>query len=152
MRNALLMFAIVGSLTLVGSATSAAGGCHDVSGTFVAVTVVPPECPSFFCTGGTLSGDLAGTYFFVATGVTPTGDLTGQSTITLENGAVINGSDTSHLNGDGTFVTTVTVVGGTRQYEHATGQLSAPGHFTATGTEGTYAGTICLGAAESDDD
>src|SRR6266508_3332237 len=130
MRNALLLFAIVGSLTLVGSATGAAGGCHDVSGTFVAVTVVPPECPSFFCTGGTLSGDLAGTYFFVATGVTPT----------------------SHLNGDGTFVTTVTVVGGTRQYEHATGQLSAPGHFTATGTEGTYAGTICLGAAESDDD
>jgi hypothetical protein len=151
MRIAAVVLVSIAALALVGSASGASGGCHDVSGTFVAVTVVPPECPSFFCTRGTLSGDLAGTYFFAATGVTPAGDLTGASTITLENGAVINGSDTSHLNADGTFVTTVTFVGGTRQFAHAEGQLVAAGHFTATGTEGTYSGTICLGAEEDDD-
>ena len=43
------------------------------------------------------------------------------------------------------FVTTVNFSGGTRQFAHATGGLSAPGTFTATGTEGTYSGEYCLG-------
>ncbi len=62
-----------------------------------------------------------------AYGVAPSGDLLGHSTITRENGAGIHGNDQSHLNGDGTFVTTVNIVGGTRQFEHATGQIVAPG-------------------------
>ena len=123
---------------------AAAGGCHAVSGDFTAVA--PPDCPSFLCTHGRLTGDLSATYDFVATGLTPEGAVTGSSTITLDNGAVIRGSDTSVLHPDGTFVTTVRIVGGTRQYAHATGALVAPGAFTATGgTEGTYSGTICLG-------
>jgi hypothetical protein len=124
-------------------ASAAAGGCHAYSGDFTAVT--PAECPSFLCTHGTLSGDLSGIYDFVATGFTPTG-VTGQSTITLDTGAVISGSDTSVVNPDGTFVTTVSVVGGTRQFKHATGGLVAAGHFTPAGTEGIYSGVICLGA------
>ena len=45
----------------------------------------------------------------------------------------------------GTFVTTIDIVGGTRQYAHATGELVAPGHFTPQpGTAGTCSGTICL--------
>ena len=119
------------------------GGCHSYKGDFTAVT--PEVCPSFLCTHGMLTGDLSGTYDFVATGVTPTGELTGQSTITLETGAVIFGSDVSVLNPDGTFVTTVTIVGGMRQFEHATGTIVATGRFTATGTEGTYSAEICLG-------
>lgn len=145
------IFAIaLGALALAGPAWGAAGGCHAVQGDFTAVALQPfsAECPSFFCTAGTLTGDLAGTYFFVAYGVSPTGDLLGHSTITLTNGAVIHGNDTSHLNGDGTFVTTVNIVGGTRQFENATGQLVAPGHFTASGTEGTYSGEYCLGGEE----
>ena len=72
--------------------------------------------------------------------------MAGHSTITLANGAVIRGNDTSVLHPDGTFVTTVQIAGGTRQYAHATGALVAPGRFTANGgTEGTYSGTICLG-------
>ena len=118
-----------------------------MAGSFTAVS--PPDCPSFLCTHGTLTGDLAGTYDFVATGVTPEGAVSGNSTITLDNGAVINGNDTSVLKTDGTFVTTVRIVGGTRQYAHATGALVAPGAFTANGgTEGTYSGTICLGSAQ----
>jgi hypothetical protein len=138
------------ALALAGPAGGAAGGCHSVSGTFVAVSIPPftAECPSFFCTGGTLYGDLAGSYFFEAYGVSPTGDLLGHSTITLDNGAVIHGNDTSHLNGDGTFVTTVNFASGTRQFAHAAGGLVAPGHFTATGTEGTYSGGFCLGEGD----
>lgn len=133
-------------------ARAAAGGCHDVSGTFTAIA--PPQCPSpvGICTHGRLSGDLSATYDFVATGVTAGGALTGHSTITLDNGAVIFGSDTSVLGSDGSFVTTVHIVGGTRQYAHATGMLVAPGRFLANGgTEGTYSGTICLGIGDGSD-
>jgi hypothetical protein len=134
-------------LALAAPAWGAAGGCHAVEGGFTAVALQPfsADCPSFFCTAGTLTGDLAGTYFFVAYGVAGNGDLLGHSTITLNDGAVIHGNDTSHLNGDGTFVTTVHFVDGTRQFAHATGGLVAPGHFTAGGTEGTYSGEYCLG-------
>lgn len=123
---------------------AAAGGCHSVSGAFTAVS--PPDCPSFLCTHGRLTGDLSATYDFVATGLNLDGSVAGNSTIKLDNRAVIRGKDTSVLNGDGTFVTTVRIVGGTREYAHATGALVAPGAFTANGgTEGTYSGTVCLG-------
>jgi hypothetical protein len=148
-----LIAIVTAFLALSGPASGAAGGCHAVSGGFQAVALQPfsADCPSFFCTAGTLTGDLAGTYKFVAYGVTPTGDLLGHSTITLNNGAVINGNDQSHLNGDGTFVTTVHFVGGTRQFAHVSGGLVAPGHFTATGgTEGTYSGEFCLGNGDGD--
>jgi hypothetical protein len=131
------------------SARSAAGGCHSVSGAFTAVA--PADCPSpiHICTHGRLDGDLSATYDFVAGGFTPEGALSGHSTITLDNGAVIRGNDTSVLGPDGSFVTTVRIVGGTRQYAHATGALVAPGHFLADGgTEGTYSGVICLGAPD----
>jgi len=145
MRRTLWWAALgMGALAWAGAraASAAEGGCHSYTGEFTAVT--PAECPSFLCTQGTLTGDLAATYDFVATGFTPTG-ITGKSTITLDNGAVISGSDTSVVNPDGTFVTTVNVVGGTRQFAHATGALVAAGRFTPTGTEGIYSGVICLG-------
>lgn len=144
--------ALVLSLAFSAAAWAAPGGCHDVEGDFTAVTIPPgPDCSSFlFCTLGTLTGDLAGTYFFTVSGFGPGGELLAASTITLKTGAVIQGSDTSVLNPDGTFVTTVEIIGGTRQYADATGEIVASGHFTATGTEGTYAGTICLGEGEDD--
>jgi hypothetical protein len=145
MRHTLLRAALAAALALMGDrpAGAAAGGCHSYSGEFTAVT--PAECPSFLCTEGTLTGDLEGRYDFVATGATPAGVM-GESTITLDTGAVIRGHDLSVLNPDGTFVTTVTVSGGTRQFKHATGGLIAAGRFTETGTEGIYSGVICLGA------
>ena len=138
------------ALALAGPAAAAKGGCHDVEGEFTAVTIPPgPECASFaFCTSGQLTGDLAGPYFFTVTGFGPTGELLAASTITKTNGAVIQGSDVSVINPDGTFTTTLNVIGGTRQYAHATGQIVASGAFTPTGTAGTYSGTICLGVAK----
>jgi hypothetical protein len=144
MRRTLWAALAIGALACAGAraASAAEGGCHAYTGEFTAVT--PAECPSFLCTQGTLTGELAATYDFVATGVTPTG-ITGTSTITLDNGAVISGNDTSVVNPDGTFVTTVNVAGGTRQFAHATGAIVAAGRFTETGTEGIYSGVICLG-------
>ena len=94
---------------------------------------------------------MGGTYDFVATGFTPTG-ITGQSTITLDRGAVISDSDTSVVNPDGTFVTTVKVVGGIRQFAHAQGALVAAGRFTGAGTEGIYSRVICLGVGSASED
>jgi hypothetical protein len=132
-------------LITVGAPSSVSadeGGCHSYAGKFTAVAVL---CTTF-CTHGTLTGDLEGTYDFVATAFTSTG-LIGKSTITLESGAAISGEDVSFLNADGTFVTTVTIVGGTRQFEHATGTLVAEGVLTAAGTQGVYSAEICLGGA-----
>jgi hypothetical protein len=151
MRSTLLRAGIATAvicLTGDAPARAATGGCQSYAGDFSAVT--PAECPSFLCTHGTLTGDLEGTYDFVATAITPDGGLVGQSTITLANGAVIRGSDTSVVNPDGTFVTTVNIVGGTRQYRRARGALVAAGSFTATGTEGVYSGVICLGAEKDE--
>ena len=140
------------ALSLAGTAAAARDGCHEVEGAFTAVTLPPSgACPSpIFCTLGVLTGDLAGTYFFSVSGFGPGGELLAASTITLENGAVVEGSDTSVLHPDGTFTTTVNVVGGTRQYAHAAGQIVAEGAFTADGTAGTYAGEICLGRHGTD--
>jgi hypothetical protein len=138
---------LIVALATAGPAGAAAGGCHAVSGTFVAAS--PPTCAGIVCTEGTLSGDLAGHYSFVGYAFTPSGSVLGHSTITLTNGAVITSNDESVLFGPpapGThFVTTVVFSGGTRQFAHATGGLVAPGTFTDTGTVGTYAGGYCLG-------
>jgi len=143
-------FAIL--LASAGNALAAAGGCHSYSGDFTAVA--PADCASPFglCTHGTLVGGFPSTYdFTVDTLDFATGAYTGHSTITTEQGAVIEGSDSGVLvpNGDGTadFVTTVQIVGGTRQYAHATGSFVAPGTLDlATGnTVGTYSATVCLG-------
>lgn len=134
------------------SALAAGGGCHSYSGDFTAVA--PAVCPSPYgiCTHGTLVGGFPSTYDFVVDTLDfGTGAYTGHSTITTAQGALIFGSDSGVLvpNGDGTagFVTTVHIVGGTRQYAHATGTFVAPGTLNlATGdTVGTYSATICLG-------
>jgi hypothetical protein len=145
----------VGLAALAVAAPAAASECKPVNGTFTAVALPPfsAACPSFFCTQGTLVGDLNATYYFVADAPTPTG-FTGHSTITTKNGVLL-GQDVSVLFGPpvpGTgFETTVTIVGGTRKYGGASGTIVATGTLTATGTVGTYTGSICK-SDEGDDD
>jgi hypothetical protein len=122
--------------------------------------VPPPTCPSpvGICTHGTLSGGLPATYDFVAdtrTVTFPTATLTGHSTITTANGALLLGEDTSVLSLiTGAFTTTVRIVGGTKQYKHASGTIVAVGvfDFASGGTAGTYTGTICKGGDEDEDE
>ena len=137
------------ALAFAGPAGAAAGGCHEVSGTFVASS--PANCAGIFCTEGTLEGGLNGAHYsFVGYAFAPDGGLLGHSTITFTNGAVLTSNDESLLFGPpipGTqFVTTVNFSGGTREFAHATGGLVAPGTITAAGTAGTYSGEYCLAA------
>ncbi len=71
--------------------------------------------------------------------------FTGASTITQTfGGAELYGADTGWIDfANGTFETTVNIVGGTNQYDGASGQLVATGNLTPTGTVGTYTGEIC---------
>jgi hypothetical protein len=138
-------------LASAGTALAAAGGCHTYSGDFTAVAPADCDSPFGICTHGTLVGDFPSTYDFSVDTLDAFGNYTGHSTITSEQGALIFGSDSGTLvpqpDGTATFVTTVQIVGGTRQYAHATGTFVAPGTLDlATGnTVGTYSATVCLG-------
>jgi hypothetical protein len=151
---------IVATLVLGGPAFAAAGGCHSYGGTFTAVR--PDGCPSpvGICTQGTLAGSVLDTYDFVADTLVFTGpntaDYTGHSVVRTQQGAEILGSDSGSLTirPDGVtadFVTTVHVVGGTRQYAGASGEIVALGVLSlVTGaTEGSYAAAICLGRGDA---
>lgn len=142
-----LVIAVVATAALALAGTAAAKECKPVSGDFVADTV-PCDPPGPFCTAGTLTGDLDATYAFRMTSAapTPTGiAFTGNSVITRKHGgAQLFGSDHGTIDFvDGSFTTIVDIVGGTKQYKGATGQIVATGHLTPTGTAGTYTGTIC---------
>jgi hypothetical protein len=149
----------LGALALGLATTAAAKPCHTFTGTFTAVA--PETCPSpvGICTHGTLVGGFPSTYDFVADTLVPTGppgefDYTGHSVITARKGRLF-GSDSGHLtmlpDGTAPFVTTVTLVGGTRKYQGVTGQFVAPGVLDlATGaTVGSYTARICK--SEDDD-
>ena len=124
-------------------AVAAAAECEQVSGDFVA-NVVPCQAP--FCTAGTLTGDLEGTYGFAmsAANETPTGlTFEGASTITLAGGT-LTGSDQGHINFvTGGFVTVVRINGGSGTYADAFGVIVATGNLTPSGTAGTYQGVVC---------
>jgi hypothetical protein len=146
-------------LALADPALGAAGGCHGYSGGFTAIRPHICSSPVGICTNGTLIGSVLETYDFVAdtlvfTSAT-TANYTGHSVIKTAQGAQIYGSDSGMLaiRSDGVmadFVTTVHVVGGTREYARATGSIVAPGvlNLITGGTEGSYSGTICLGKGD----
>ena len=153
MKRAIVTAAIC-LASIPGRFAYANDGCKSFSGDFTAVA--PLQCPSpvGICTHGTLTGGFPSTYDFVADTLVSTGvpgefAYTGHSVITTAQGARVFGSDSGVLtflpNGTAPFVTTVQVVGGTRQYEGATGQIVAPGvlDLASGGTIGTYSGTIC---------
>jgi len=136
------------------AATASADACKAYTGTFTAVA--PPDCqsPVGICTHGTLVGGFPSTYDFAADTLVPTGNpgefaYTGHSVITTRPGATLFGSDSGVLqiqpDGTANFVTTVDLVGGTRQYEGVTGQFVAPGVLNlGTGaTVGSYTARIC---------
>jgi len=141
-RSVLVLAAIV---ALVWTAGAAAKECKPIAGTFEATTVA---CPAPLCTAGSLTGGLTASYAFTMTSAVQEGPLlsfTGASTIVKTfGGAELYGSDTGWIDfATGRFETTVNLVGGTKQYEGASGQLVATGSLTPTGTVGTYTGQVC---------
>src|SRR3954447_2056600 len=108
------------ALATAPSALAAAGGCHTISGTYVNHTV---PCPvvALSCVETDVSGDSAGTNFTTITAFDPaTHTFYGTVVATLENGAVISNTIVGTLVG-GVGDSVQTLVGGTRQYAHATG-------------------------------
>lgn len=133
-----------------------AATCKTTEGTFTSNTIPPPTCtsPVGICTTGALNGKFPESYDFVMDSAVPmpTGQLayTGHSLITRTNGgATLIGQDTGVMTFTGpdtaTFVTTVNVVGGTKQFQDATGTYVATGelNFVTGVATGTFTSTVC---------
>ena len=156
--NGTLKCVIVGlSLTAISTpAASAPDACKPVNGRFEA-RVVPPgtgHCPNvvgLLCTAGRVWGGIQGEYQFVVSGAVPAVTIggiptalffAGQSTIALENGATVVGTDSGTLDlppGQGGFASLITFdVGGA-------GQIRLRGQFdpAAGTTAGDYSGVFC---------
>ena len=153
-------FVIVFSLSVVP--LIADQSCKPVIGHFEAVVVPPgqghcPNDPSAFCTAGRVWGGIQGNYQFVITGLFPSAAIggvptilffTGKSTILLESGDQLLGTDTGSIDlppGLGGFASLITFTGGTGEMSTATGQIRLRGEFSASEgtTTGDYIGTLC---------
>ena len=136
---------IAGAVLALSTASAAfadAGGCHQLSGTYVQ-EFVPCDVPALACVDSTTTGDLAFSHT-VITGFDPaTQILTGTVTLSRDNGSIITATiETVRRSG----VAVETITGGTRQFAHATGTIVAAGGFV-----GTYSGQYCLGNGPAED-
>jgi len=131
-------------------------GCKPVSGRFEA-RVVPqgvghcPDVPGILCTAGRVWGGIQGDYQFIVSGVVPAATIggiptaiffAGQSTILLNDGSTVLGTDSGALDvppGQGGFASLISFTSG------ASGQIHLRGDFdpVAGTTAGDYLGAIC---------
>ena len=129
--------------------------CKPVTGHFEAFASFPgqPGCPvdAVLCTSGRVWGGINGTYQFVMTGLMPSATIggtptvmffTGKSTVTLQNGGEVAGTDTGSIDlppGMGGFASLITFTAG------KAGQIRLRGEFdpTAGSTAGDYTGRLC---------
>jgi hypothetical protein len=148
---------VLATVLALSSAQLRATTCKTTEGTFTSNLVQPPTCqsPTGLCTLGTLNGKFPETYDFLIDTFgppDPSGQAayTGHSVITrTRGGATLLGQDSGVMTFTGpttaTFVTTVNIVGGTKQFASATGQYVATGQLDfATGeASGTFTSTVC---------
>jgi hypothetical protein len=138
--------------------------CKPVTGHFEAVQIPEGQghCPAVpdvdvFCTAGRVWGGIQGNYQFVITAGTPAAALggtptvlffTGKSTIFLQSGDQVVGTDTGSIDlppGIGGFASLITFDSGTGEMTGASGQIRLRGEFSAVAgtTSGDYVGTLC---------
>jgi hypothetical protein len=129
------------------------GNVIDVSGALASTQVVGAACPSpiGLCTAGTLSGDLAGPFFYTAISLIVLSDgVTGifEGTITLQTsrGTIVEHDHTTANLQTGQLVDVITILAGTEKWSGATGTLNLTGSFNfATGVgASTYTGEVTL--------
>lgn len=151
-------FAVLVALLLPAASVEAhdSSDCSEPAGDFRSVVVTGTECtsPVGFCTAGTLTGDLEGSYDFVMLSMiaAPTTEhparfeFTGYSLITTADGTMF-GEDTGEIwfEGDVAFITHVGVVDGTECFDGVHGDIVAMGAIDMTTgvAEGTYTSTLC---------
>jgi hypothetical protein len=149
---------LVAAIVAFPFASAGADPCTEAGGPFTSTLVPPPDCtsPIGVCTIGALDGRHDETYFFVMDTLVPSPDLvpgkfvyTGHSLITrTHGGATLIGQDSGFIFMDvapAPFVTTVNIVGGTKQFAHATGQYVATGKldFITGAAVGAYTSNVC---------
>ena len=153
--NRSLLFAMAGAVVLLAAAAQAAPACKPVNGHFEATVVAPgsghcPGVPGAFCTAGRVWGGIQGNYQFVMTGALPAGTIggiptalffAGQSTIFMNDGSIVQGTDSGTLDvfGQGGFASLIAFTAG------GAGQIRLRGLFDAGAatTSGDYAGEFC---------
>lgn len=111
------------------------------------------ESPIDLCATGSLRGDLAGTSSFIGTSSTGTADtpttgvvlLTGDNRIETNDGVLLT-KDAIVLKttGAGEFAEVDEIVGGSGEYEGASGTLTATGTFANGVGEGVLSGEVCV--------
>jgi hypothetical protein len=137
------------------------GGCQEFSGEFTSTLVPPPACqsPVLLCTHGVLTGDVEGTYDFVATEMECRADpddpnmctYAGDSIVTTKTGSIITrDKGVIHISSEpaiSPFVTIAESVSGTRRYRNAKSVFTATGelNFITGEAVGTYSLQICHG-------
>jgi hypothetical protein len=151
--------ALFGAGVMLGTfspAIASSGACKKVQGKFSAVNLPPEACtsPLGFCTEGTLSGNLKGSYSFVMNTAMPAGEpaapnvtfFGGDSVVVTHKGDVYEGVDTGAINLDppgtlnsGRFSTLLTFT------EGAAGHLWIQGTADLAGgtVTGSYSGLLC---------
>jgi hypothetical protein len=150
---------LAAALALIAGCIPAAyaqDGCKPVNGRFEASVVLPgtghcPNIAGLLCTAGRVWGGIQGQYQFVVSGAVPAFTIggiptaiffAGQSTIQLQDGATVVGTDSGTLDlppGQGGFASLITFDTG------ASGQIHLRGDFDAAAgkTAGDYLGSIC---------
>lgn len=133
--------------------------CRSVRGSFDLIPVSAPcTSPVGVCGKGTFRGVLRGPYTselltLTSTAETPqtgvvliTGDTTMQARLGFRSGDLrFKDSGAFKTIGDGEFSELFSIVGGTCDFQGATGTLIVTGTFDfAGGGEGEYSGTVCV--------
>jgi hypothetical protein len=146
---------IVGIVLAAGTARADnnQGNVLNVSGSLASTQVVGAACPSpiGLCTAGTLTGDLAGDFFYTASSVVilsdgVTGVFEGTIVLQTQNGTITEHDHTTANLVTGQLVDVITVLSGTQKWSGATGTINLTGSFNfATGVgASTYSGTVTL--------
>jgi hypothetical protein len=148
-----LLFATTSAALLIAAGAHAA--CQPANGHFLAQVVPPgvghcPNVPGAFCTAGRVWGGIQGNYQFVMTGAIPASVVggiptalffAGQSTIFMQDGSTVQGTDsgTIDLFGQGGFASLISFTAG------GSGQIRLRGEFdgAAGTTSGDYVGQFC---------
>lgn len=150
---------LLSALLLSASASHADAACRTVTGRYEEHDASGSGCssPVGLCIAGRYHGDIKGDFAGEATALIPTADtpstgvilFTSNSTIDARIGGrsgtlIIRNSGAFRTIDDGSIVDLQTIIGGTGDFEGATGAVRAEGTFSAGAGESGYAGTVCV--------
>lgn len=139
---------------LVSQVTAAGSDCRSLNGKFTLTAVSGPDCLSAvgICTSVEFKGGLKGTGAFTGTSVIPSADTpttsvvfaTGDNVITVAGGTLLSkDAITLKTTGAGEFGEVDVIVGGTGEWEGASGTITGTGYFANGSGAGEYSGTVC---------